>query len=281
MFIAWTPELKLLVMDLACQQSQRSLRELLDLSTIESDVIRAAAAMLSLAATPLSSPAKPLLWPSTPPACGSPRWATVSTSGSRRASSGANAHYVRFEKGGLQKLELKKIPANQWNVLSEEQVKDAIDGQLVAASRKKGNDAAIGRLLSQGANKDAVDRQGCPAVWHAADRGHCGNLRQLVMNGADVEARTRAGQTPLMCACFNGHNEVVEFLLQSGAEVNAEKQGGNTALMAAAAQGHATCVEMLLRHGANANAATADGWTALIASANCREPTEFYCARHC
>ena len=30
-FIAWTPELKLLVMDLACQQSQRSLRELLDL----------------------------------------------------------------------------------------------------------------------------------------------------------------------------------------------------------------------------------------------------------
>ena len=31
MFIAWTPELKLLVMDLACQQSQRSLRELLGL----------------------------------------------------------------------------------------------------------------------------------------------------------------------------------------------------------------------------------------------------------
>ena len=193
---------------------------------------------------------------------------------------GANAHYVRFEKGGLQKLELKKIPANQWNVLSAEQVKEAIDGQLVAASRKKGNDAEIGRLLSQGANKDAVDRQGCPAVWHAADRGHCGNVRQLVMKGADVGARTRAGQTPLMCACYNGHNEVVDFLLQSGAEVNAEKQGGNTALMAAAAQGHATCVEMLLRHGANANAATADGWTALIASANCREPTGFYCARH-
>ena len=143
---------------------------------------------------------------------------------------GANVHYIRFEKGGLQKLDLKKIPANAWNVLSEKQVKEAIDDQLVAASRKKGNDAEIGRLLSRGANKDAVDKQGCPAVWHAADRGHCGNVRQLVLNGADVHARTRAGQTPLMCACYNGHNEVVDLLLQSGAAVNAVKAEGYESL---------------------------------------------------
>ena len=58
---------------------------------------------------------------------------------------------------------------------------------------KKGDAAAIERLVAEGANPDAKNKNGWPAVVLAAQQGHAGAVSALVWLGADLAATDSEG----------------------------------------------------------------------------------------
>jgi len=86
-------------------------------------------------------------------------------------------------------------------------------------------------LLENGANVEAIQCDGQPALIIAAAKGFrsiCGLL--LEMN-ANIEVKDRVNEeTGLMVAAVRGHAEVVELFLESGARVGVENCYGSTAL---------------------------------------------------
>ena len=93
-----------------------------------------------------------------------------------------------------------------------------------------GNLADVSRLLSKGADANARDKNGYPALYFAAYKGHKDVVVQLIDKGADVNARGNTGYTPLHGAAMGGHKEIAELLLEKGADVNARSVHGMTPL---------------------------------------------------
>ena len=75
----------------------------------------------------------------------------------------------------------------------------------------------------------------------------------LVAAGADVNALDKLGYPALVFAALNGLDETVRILLRNGADVDAQDEDGDCALMAAVSQGHLNTVRILLDAGATAN----------------------------
>ena len=67
----------------------------------------------------------------------------------------------------------------------------------------------------------------------AAAAGDLALVRQALESGADVNARDREGVPALVLAAANGHGPVVELLLARGADMNRAAEGGLTAMEAA------------------------------------------------
>lgn len=124
----------------------------------------------------------------------------------------------------------------------------------------------------------------CTAVMYAAAAGASGALGELLRQGADPNALTEGGITALMAAAYHGEAQVLDELLsQRRIKVDAAtpskfnagyfalysesaqplRTGHRTALMYAAAAGHAALVTLLLQHGADARETDAEGLTAL------------------
>ena len=146
-----------------------------------------------------------------------------------------------------------------------------LNPQLVEAARK-GDVAAIERLVSEGVSPDAKNENGGPAVVEAAFLGHTAAVEALLRLGADPDAPSQDGMRAdgapaLRAATVNGHAGAVAALLQGGAAVDVAYDTGDddgfTALMQAAQSGQAECARLLLRAGADASLRHAGGETAL------------------
>ena len=159
---------------------------------------------------------------------------------------------------------------------------------------------ALTAQLAAGADPNACDREGIPAVAIAASRGWAegvaallaagvdptqhvrgrepksyrgpllnlpaanGSLetaRVLIAAGAALEATDQTGLTALMCAAYRGHEPIVKLLIEAGASLEARDQDGYTALMFSANAGWASVVRMLLDAGAKPDASATDGST--------------------
>lgn len=108
---------------------------------------------------------------------------------------------------------------------------------------------------------------------HAAEEGDTSKVKKLLANGADVNAKQKDGVTPLMQAAWKGQTEIAEMLLAKGADVNAKDKNGMTALIRAAYFGHGETVQALLANGANVNVKEHQiGWTALMWAAGKGHP---------
>jgi uncharacterized protein len=79
----------------------------------------------------------------------------------------------------------------------------------------------------------------------AAFEGNLPLVRRLLEQGADVNARDRDGDTALMFAAFKGHTAIVGLLLAYGADAQARAKNGWTARKAARSGLHQRIVEML------------------------------------
>jgi uncharacterized protein len=124
-------------------------------------------------------------------------------------------------------------------------------------------------LLEAGANASAANREGSTPMWLAASQGDATMIAALLTGGADANEELPLGRRPLMLAARSGHVDAVRVLLDHGADPNArESARGTTALMQAADQGHADVIALLIEHGADVAAGSApvlrDGRTAAL-----------------
>lgn len=131
------------------------------------------------------------------------------------------------------------------------------------------NIETLGWLIDEGVAIDARDREGCTALFEAAERDDPQVVRLLLDRGADVNARDNWGRTALFGAATWHKPRNVRLLLDHGADVNVRCDGGSTPLMGAAwpwptDTEAVETLSLLLGHGIDVNAVDEYGKTALI-----------------
>ncbi|GEM_PF-6138213 len=116
---------------------------------------------------------------------------------------------------------------------------------------RSGDDGALRRLISSGANPDVVDKAGLTPLARAAEAGQTEALRMLLLAPASVEAPSAV--TPLWLAASAGYVHSMRALLLAGA--SPERVGGkmqpSSPLQVAATKGHIEAVNLLLKFGAD------------------------------
>ncbi|TCC32593.1 ankyrin repeat domain-containing protein [Kribbella sindirgiensis] len=150
-------------------------------------------------------------------------------------------------------------------------VPSALDSQLIAAAWK--NDVAEAkRLITAGANVNAVDDTVQSAFLIAASEGYVELLDLTLAHGADVRSLDSYDGTALIRAAERGHAAVVGRLLKAGVAVNHVNNLGWTALHEAVILGKGTpayvdTVRLLIAGGADrAKPAVRDGATPVQAA---------------
>ena len=83
--------------------------------------------------------------------------------------------------------------------------------------------------LAGGANANARNARGWPALMHAADKGYVLMVAALLKAGANVNLRAPDGATALFVAALHGHSEIVAALMKAGADTGVRGPGGKTA----------------------------------------------------
>ena len=122
----------------------------------------------------------------------------------------------------------------------------------------------VKQLLDQGADANAKDSQGWPALQLATKRGDIEIVRLLLEKGAEVNTGNSWGVTSLDSAAYRGYADIVKLLLDKGAEVNMVFKDDTTALEGAADGGFTNVIGILLEKGANINRTNKFGDTVLM-----------------
>jgi len=127
---------------------------------------------------------------------------------------------------------------------------------------QKADHAAVKRLLEAGANPNAKDADGNPALMLAELFGGVDSVKLLLDRGADPNVANAAGATPLMWAIPNFAK--VKLLVEHGADVNARSNLERTPLLVAASfPGTVEILQLLLSKGADIHAKDKSGMHAL------------------
>jgi cytochrome c len=146
---------------------------------------------------------------------------------------------------------------------------DASAAELHDAARR-GDLAAVERLLAAGAPVDATEGNGASPLYLAAGEGHAAVVARLLSAGANP-LRQASGPfgstgTPIHVAARYGHVNVVRMLLEAGVDPNLPDDGVGPPLHAALRRGQTAVAELLRSFGARP--ARAEPVEALIASAD-------------
>lgn len=124
--------------------------------------------------------------------------------------------------------------------------------ELNAALHKAIVAGDLGRMkmiLDEGAEPNAKDSEGTPALMNAALYASASHMKVLMDRGADVNARNGMEATALIWAA--GDAAKARLLMDRGADVNAQSKLGRTPLMVAASvAGNWSTVKLLLAKGA-------------------------------
>lgn len=127
-------------------------------------------------------------------------------------------------------------------------------GNALHEAAKRGDRAAVARLLDAGVDVDARAVDGTTALHWATRADSLETVQLLLEAGADVRAATPYDVTPLYLAAENGSAEVLAALLEAGADPNTAAPTGQTALMTAVRNGRLDAITLLLDHGAELDA---------------------------
>ena len=120
---------------------------------------------------------------------------------------------------------------------------------------------AVKVLLENGANPNAVTREGKTPLHHAVNYSLLGSAKALLSAGADVNAVDVYEQTPLFDATKNDDVRIVKVLADAGVDVNKQDKDGYTALHTAVSRKSIASVAGLLNAGADRNIKNNDGLT--------------------
>jgi outer membrane protein assembly factor BamB len=132
----------------------------------------------------------------------------------------------------------------------------------------------VKKLVSEGANIDAKDKQGRTPLHNAAANGRMEVAELLIEKGADINAQHNSGGTPLHLAVNRGHKEMIELLITKGADINIKNSGGNAPIYNAMQRGYTEIVELLRAHGAEEVSLPEDQVVLLISQVTNIEPNE-------
>jgi cytochrome c len=146
---------------------------------------------------------------------------------------------------------------------------EAAAAELHDAARR-GDLAAVERLLAAGAQVEATDGGGATPLYLAASEGHAAVVGRLLAAGANprrpVPGPFGSTGTPLHAATRNGHLGVVRALLEAGVDPNLPDDGVGPPLHAAVSRNQTAVAELLRSFGARS--VRAEPVDALIASAD-------------
>jgi ankyrin repeat protein len=127
---------------------------------------------------------------------------------------------------------------------------DTDKADALSEAARKGDAAAVKKLLDEGVDVNTKFRYGATALSYACDRGHLDVVKLLLDRGADANVKdTFYNATPLTWAVSPAmgrtpqHPDVVRLLLQHGA------QGKENALMAAVSEPDAATTKVILEAG--------------------------------
>ena len=124
--------------------------------------------------------------------------------------------------------------------------------------------STLDRLLNEGLELEARDKNGNTPLHRAAARGSPEIIERLVDRGADLSALNNRGQTPLLVGIAADNSlQGLEIILERGSSVQVADKDGNTALHFAVRQGPRILVKRILRNGGDVNAVNVYGYTPL------------------
>ena len=92
---------------------------------------------------------------------------------------------------------------------------------------------------------EAVDGNGCTALYAASCRGYVDIVKGMLAAGANKNKANMNGATPLYIAAQKGHVEVVQAQLSAGADWTKRDDSGKTAEDWATQQGHQEIILLL------------------------------------
>lgn len=149
-----------------------------------------------------------------------------------------------------------------------------VAGQAAAAelhdAARRGDLAAVEKLLTAGAPVDATEGAGATPLYLAAGEGHAAVAARLLATGANPRHQASgpfgSTGTPIHVAARHGHLEVVRVLLKAGVDPNLPDDGVGPPLHAALRRGHAAVAALLKSSGARPRGA--EPVDALLASAD-------------
>lgn len=130
----------------------------------------------------------------------------------------------------------------------------AVPGESeVIAAILAGRTAMLDSLLAAGANPNARDLEGTPALILAVNKENASAARMLVEAGADVNARRAAYfySTALMEASTDDDIELAAWLLAQGADWRLRDSFGDPAVNWASYYGNLPLVQLLMEQGAS------------------------------
>jgi ankyrin repeat protein len=119
---------------------------------------------------------------------------------------------------------------------------------------KRGDQAAVRKLIQQRADVNAAEPDGTTALHWAVRGGSRDITAALLRAGARATAANRYGVTPIRLAAINGSAPLIDLLIDAGASANSANAEGETALMTAARAGSVAAVKTLAGRGADVNA---------------------------
>lgn len=145
-------------------------------------------------------------------------------------------------------------------------LKDALLSAVMA-----GDAEGVGKALRLGADPDAADERGCPALHLAVRGSRSGIARSLLEAGADPDAEDEEGWRALHWACWERtgaerHPEAIA-LIRAGADFEARNKAWRTPLMMAVRRGNEQVAKCLLEAGADPNAIDREGVSPLMDAA--------------
>lgn len=182
----------------------------------------------------------------------------------RRGSAGLGAMHQAAKLGRLDALELLLEFGGDVNLRTSRSQQTS----LMLATNAGKEPAIIRKLLSSGADVNAIDQSGDTALLMAVRRNDFELTRILLEAGANREINDRFGQTPLILAARKGNSQIASLLLDSGANINQKDVNGQSALVAAIRSGRKTIVPMLSRRGADLESRDKQGMTPLMVAAS-------------
>lgn len=137
---------------------------------------------------------------------------------------------------------------------------------LLTRAARLGDIKEVELLLASGADPNAHDGYGLPALQYAASFNRAEVAAALLKNGADPNElrvlpphQSSDPATALQYAADRGNAQITSLLIASGAKVNAVGQTGRTALHFAANRGYPNVIRLLLEAKADPNVRDLDG----------------------